>query len=319
MAGAPQRDSDFRRDLLTDALRGIAFLFVYAYFWLWSLKKDKSKYLKYSALSLVSLSSLSLVTELSAEMAGPQRLEALIRKASEHKVPTMLLLGLLVVAVIYLIAYHYHEARKPEYEADFAMRLCECMESSTILGTKDPQKHVKRALELIYFVFRKAGAKHACLHTIEGDTLIIGPENVFPPENDQDYFIKLKLGEGVAGRVLSDGQIRYVPRLKILRWVFPHAVNFDYRPRTEPATGQPRYEFVESKTDYYTFGAGDKLSRRFKSFLCVPVRRSGSEDVHAILSVDFGRHDPIDKVDIVMAAVFGMTLADKFVGHTETE
>jgi hypothetical protein len=290
---------------------------VQAYFWFWSWKKDKAKYFKYSALSILSLSTVSLVLEVGFEIAGSQKLARSITRllclADQYKIPATVVLGLCLAAVIYMLVHHYREARKPDYEFNFAVRLCECIESQRILGDAHPQEHVKRALELIYFVFRRAGAKHVCLHTFEDGELIIRQENVFPPESDPDYFVKLKPGKGVAGRVYSDRRVRYMPRLRLLWSAFPHAVNFDYRPVPETQTGDLRYEFVERRPDYFLFEPKANSGRQFMAFLSVPVRRSHGEACAGVLSIDFDRRDPIDKGDIVMAAVFGMVLADKLL------
>lgn len=309
--------ADFRSEIGSAVRRAIVFLFVQIYFWLWSWKKDKAKYFKYSALAVLSLSTISLALEVGLEMAGTGRLTQWIgqalRQSVRYKIPASVVLGLFLAAVIYMVVDHYREARKPDYEFNFAMRLCECIESQRILNTQDPQQHVKRALELTYSVFRSAGAKHATLHTPEGGDLVIRQENVFPAETHPDYFVKLKPGEGVAGHVYSDQRVRYMPRVRLFWWDFPHAVNFDYSQVPEPRTGELRYEFVERRPDYFLFQPNPQSSRRFEAFLSVPVRLPRNEACAGVLSIDFDRKDPIDKADIVMAAVFGIVLADKLL------
>jgi hypothetical protein len=305
----PEREPDFRKDTRFLAWRVFGFFCAQAYFWYWSWRKDKTRYFRYAALSVLSLSTILLVLEVALELVGPEKLTPRVSRfllaAHHHKIPAALVLGICVAALLYMIAYHYHEARKPDYEFNFTMRLYECIDSQRILTGEEAKQKIKKALELIYFVFRESGAKHVCLHTFENDELIIRPENVFPETTDPEYSLSLRPGQGVAGKVYADSFVRYVPRLKLLWMAFPHAVNFAYRPLDR--------ELVEREADYFLFQPNARFSPRFKSVLSVPVRAPGSEKSSAVLSIDFGRNDPIDKWDIAMATVFGMILSDKLV------
>src|ERR1035438_5552446 len=119
-------------------------LIVRNYFKYWSYKNKIRTLLRYTALAVVSLSTLTLAGEISLELAGHEKLLRLLRRATEPRVvgavewlrglwprasvhlpesKTLVIAGVLVflaAAVIYLTWHNAEEAWKPGYEYQFA-------------------------------------------------------------------------------------------------------------------------------------------------------------------------------------------------------
>jgi hypothetical protein len=303
----------FRSDMLQLIRSGVVYLIVISYFLQWSAKKEMSKLFRLAAWSFLSVSTLSLAAEVAVEMEGPTKAALALKYvlSAAHKIPASVILTACALSALYLIAHHYREARKPSYEFGFAMGLYECLNGERFYPN-DNRAQLVRSLELIYSVFKRAGAKHVCLHLPDAEKKEMknSVENFFPPITDAGYCITLKRGEGVAGRVWQDKKVRYVPRLRLAWMAFPHAVPFDYEELQHPLASGAKHQFIERRPDFFVFESRSKLDSDYRALLSIPVRPPGADECSAVLNIEFERTDPIGKEDILMASTFGVMLAD---------
>jgi hypothetical protein len=292
------------------------FAIAYLYFYAWSFKTDIRDWLKVTSLAVLSFSTLALLLEVGAEIIGSDWLVAAIETLVPHGIFRWLFLTLFVLAVIFLVWHHFHEARKPGYEYVFVKRLCTFLEGVEGAEGVTGAPSLHQSLEIFHGVLKRAGMAHISVHMPAGELLAIPPDGVFPSVSDSGFFVTLEPGVGVAGMVYEDCQPRYVPRVFLpfrvgtWSWVpniwFPHAVRFRFRQSPQAGWG---VELGDEEVDFFGVQKPDSGGRPlFNSFLSVPIKSARSANCIGVLNLDFNRIDPLDKADIAMAAVMGLLL-----------
>jgi hypothetical protein len=293
------------------------------YFFYWNWKTPIRNALRRSSLWVLSLFTTFIVLEVASEFWHDQLLQWVVAMIHEyHKVG----LCFFVAAVVLLFWHHRHERKKPEYEYRLLQRLYQTIEHSR----KQP-KPASDVLEIIHSVFGRSRINHVSIHTPKSDgTLEILTANVFPPiKETNDYFVPLKSGCGVGGRVFVDQIPRYMPRLYFPNWRlgvrFGHAVQLAFR---EPKVGwlrkmvnpiwtrlfkaQKKTHWLDLAPDGFNLDvyADSGKSLLFHSILCVPLKSMTTDRCLGVLNLDFASTDPLDKGDIAMAIIFGIVLGD---------
>jgi hypothetical protein len=292
------------------------------FFSLWSYKSEiRDKYLPRAGYLAVSVPPILLILNMLAEFYEHSWLPKYVSPLLHNPRFSRWLVAVALGAVAYLLWHHWNEVWKPKYESTFVLRLYELLEGRRFRSAS--AEPIKGALQLFHSVFDRAGIKHVALHLPESGVLKIRQDHVFPYESDPRFFVELILGQGVAGAVYGDSKPRYVPRIhlpfrKIRPWIptlyFPHGVRFDFERVDGPEGVLSRGELGDDDIDPKIVALSDPDRPPFHSFLSVPVRRMTGHDCIGVLSFDFDRTDPLDKVDIAMACVFGLLLAEEIAG-----
>jgi hypothetical protein len=302
----------------------ISFAVAAIYFFYWNWKTPVRNALRRSSLWVLSLFTAFIVAEVASEFWHEQLLQWVVAMIHEYHRDG---LYFFVAAVLFLLWHHRHERKKPEYEYRFLQRLYETIEHSR----KEP-KPASEVLEIIHSAFGRSCINHVSIHTPKpNDTLEILTGNVFPPlKEGSDYFVPLKIGHGVGGRVFVDRIPRYMPRLYFPNWRrgvrFGHAVQLAFQ---EPKVGRLRKMVDQIRTKLFTTprkapGGLDLApdgfnlnvyedsgkSLLFHSILCVPLKSMTTDRCLGVLNLDFDSTDPLDKGDIAMAIIFGIVLGD---------
>jgi hypothetical protein len=269
---------------------------------------------------------LGLFLEVAAEFVGSQKIYEAILSLARHLPHGTLAFVIFSMAVTFMLWHHAREAKKPAYEYTFVKSLLDFMEGRRP-GRKGGKKpSILDALNLFHSVFGRAGVTHASIYTPEGELLKIDPAHVFPHETDSAFFVPLKRGEGVAGRVFNDMQPRYAPKLlfpfgtrkRLLNLFFPHAVKFTFRQLSVPGETLKSLELGDELLDFDIFKlppAGRTLP--FCSFLSVPLKSAKQDRCVGVLNFDFSKPDPLDKADIAMAVIFGILLGAEMEQDTQ--
>ncbi len=291
-------------------LRALKYWIVALFFLAWDQKRKIRNVLRKGSLAVLVLSTILLLAEVFAEYFGAEHIVAALKFFGQ----TYGLYVFLPVAVGALILAHHHveEARRPEYEYAFILRLWEFMESYRKSQNSGTGRPIRDVLEIFHRLYKNAGVAHVSIFRKgEDEILRIKPEEVYPPEDDRDFYVELRTGEGVAGKVFEDMKARYMPLLFLGRLFFPHAINFEWETETVP--GQPRPTFDLKDLDFQLDIFKPSSSRKFpfRSFLSVPLKSSVTGRCNGVLNFDFYRLDPLDKRDVAMAMVIGLILADE--------
>lgn len=312
-----------RSQLRGKVREALEYVIISAYFYFWSYKTEVRNGLKYGALSAVSLSTMTLAIEVVSEAYGSHGVaEALAAGLASTWLGISwggFVLGLFVAAVIFLIWHNIDEARQPGYEYVFVRRLCDYLEGR---GGRAP---TRESLELFHSVFKRLRIAHVSLHLPNENELKIARDHVFPEEEDDDFFVSLAPGNGVAGRVYQDMRPRYVPRLfiplrqeRLWNWFrvglfFPHAVSFVFR--SPSGVDQKRgIELGDELVDFHVFKKNAR-NPTFVSVLSVPIKCVRDNKCLGVLNFDFQSADPLDKAQIAMAIVLGLLLGDEMAGR----
>ena len=318
-------DSANERQTLWGVCRNaIKFVAAAVYFVYWNWKTPVRNALRRGSLWVLSLFMLFMVAEVASEFWHEELLQWLIESLHTYHEYA---LYVFIAAVVFVLWHHGHERKKPEYEYKFLQRLYETVEYSR-QGTPS----VVGVLEIIHSAFERSGIIHVSVHTLTvgGDGLEIRKEHVFPGTQDGDYFVSLKIGQGVAGRVFNDSLPRYMPRLFFPNWTwavpFHHAVQLAFRTRKEgwwlkramrdameKLSGRKlkshELELVPDGFNLNVYEGHGSKALLFRSVLCVPLKTSAGRCI-GVLNFDFDSTDPLDKGDIAMAIVFGVVIGD---------
>lgn len=313
----PRRNKPIRNQVVKKLAIALRYSLVSIYFLFWSYKTELRRWFKIGSLGILSIFMLGLLLEVAAEIVGPQKIHELILFLGRHLPHGKLAFVIFSMAVSFMVWHHVREAKKPAYEYTFVKSLLDFMEGRRP-GRGDGKKPpISDALELFYLVFKRAGLEHVSIYTLEDAVLKIKKDHVFPQVLDDAFFVPLKIGEGVAGRVFEDTQPRYAPKLlfpfgrkkRLLNVFFPHAVKFIFRQLSVPGETLKRLELGDELLDFDIFkspSAGKTLP--FCSFLSVPLKSAKQDGCVGVLNFDFSKPDPLDKADIAMAVIFGLLL-----------
>lgn len=294
-------------DLLAEIVR---FSPVFIYFFLyWRPKEFLRTWLRVGALGFLSLSLVMLWLDVAAEITQLRFLRFLVPTSQSFR---WLVLALFTCSVLSLL-WHHHQERKQRY-AEFllAERVCEFMMNR---GSLTRDECLTTALRLFHEVFKRFGIKHTSVALPVEEKLCIDFGHVYPSETDASFFDPLSADESVAGLVFTDFQPRYVPRLffpwndrkrRPLCVFFPHAMIFEIR-----KGDLGRVDVVRPKIDLDAFKTTDVGEFAFVSFVTVPLKPLNRKDSIGVLNFDFKRTDPLSRIDVKMAVLLGMILADE--------
>ncbi|HZR55302.1 MAG TPA: hypothetical protein VFA74_00395 [Terriglobales bacterium] len=261
------------------------------YYWTWMRKERiRRRFRLGSFIVLISLASL-LIIEFTAEYYGAHRLADFLRLSS---VAEGIKLGLFLAAATFIIFHYQSEIKKPEYEFKFVISLLTLM-SKRREGTE------VNSLQIFHTLFSKANIANVSAYTHKENRL--ARHSCFSKNPHAIFLEELAIKTSVGGRVLSDGAVRYVPRLFLpnvrskRRWLLymPHALKFKFN-ETYELDGRPRVE-----RDVFS---GDR-SIQFCSLLSVPIKLGkDQEGCIGVLNFEFGAPGTLDAVDIAMASVY---------------
>jgi hypothetical protein len=316
-AGPTKRDRDPADELKVRAKAAttvvgdlVRFAPVFLYFWAhWKPKELVRRWMRIGALSFLSISLILLVLEVVAEFTKHQFIQDFF---PPHGPARGVIFVIFVLSVVALLFHHLNEFRHRHSEFLLAERLWEFMMSRRVQAWDDC---IGTAVRLFYDVFRRYGVKHVSVALPDENELVIHSQHVFPPEPRGSYFARLPLSDGVAGLVFSDGRPRYVPRMFFplnarRRWplniFFPHAIVFEIRKAAEG-----RIDVVRPKLDLDAFKPFGDDDLTFRSFVSVPLRAVRRRDTIGVLNIDFDSTDPLARMDIKMAVLLGLLLADE--------
>jgi len=318
-------DVSFRRGTLEPLLqtirKGFQYLCVVAYFWPWSYKTAVRHYLKVGSLVTLLISTITFLFDMSLEWIGTERLHKWFSSDTTSELQGVLshfspvkkyvLPALLITAVIYLIWHHYSEIWKPGYEFAFLSQLNRFMRDRE--ANENEEALIPAALKVFHKVFKDSHIQRCSIYTVSNAGLVI-PDPYIYPDNVKGYQISLQVGEGVAGRVFTDGLPRYVPRLLfpftrvggLLPSIpFPHAVKFESQVKGDTL------ELGNEALDFDAFKNAYEAEPLFRSFVSVPLKPVGVSQCLGVLNFDFSAVDALDKSGIAMAFVLGKILADE--------
>lgn len=294
------------RDLI-EALRDLlAFTPVFFYFWLyWNLKEKARRLFHIGALSFLSLSLIILVLEITLEFSDKEALLELL-----HESPTLepLLIGLFIVAILFVLLHHHKERRHAQTEYRLTEQIWLFLVSR---GSRPEEEFIAFALSLVEEAFSRLSVIRVCIWQENGEELTVRPGYVHPTPDKAKFLAILSKREGVASLVFADKRPRYVPRvyfpfnslpLRFLSWSFPHAWRFEIA----PGPGG-RLDVIEPKIDQR---AVTKPELGFSSFVAVPmIDLRGT--CTGVLCIDFKKTDPLDRIEIKMASLLGILIADE--------
>ena len=311
-----QGRSTFRNRVDEIKRRWVAFAIAWLYLKYWDKKADYRERLHQSALSVFGTSGLVTLFVLIENVIGADRIHQVIRFVSaEWPLVAILLEGVFLLAVAVALWLHATESKKPAYEYAFASCAAE-------LTVRKAVANIPSMLKLFYSVFERSGAAHVSVAHPSPRGLVIEPNHVYPPESDSSFFEPVP-ETGVAGRVLGDGKLRYVPRLffpfnsrswriplvnisvRLPTMKFPHSISYAYDSPREGAA-PPRLAAQEPDLDSV---AGESFV--FCSFLSIPLRSAEGDTYVGVLNFDFRKTDPIWKPEIEMALVLATLFADQ--------
>lgn len=281
------------------------------YFFVWSYKTEIRHKMKVGSLGILSLSTVLLMVEIVAEAA----------KKSIHEMVVSPILGaggsivliLFFPAVAYLIWHHWGESRKPGYEYKFVRQLCQFLRGRQQVA-HDRDTLVSDVLPLFWGAFERAGIRHCSVHLFEDNTLKCRPALIHPRSKDPTYYVSMEKGEGVAGKVYVDSNPRYVPRIYLpftKRWRFTPTLPFDHAVKFVLGEKDGKLDLVSEDIDPFAFKKAEGRDPHFRSLVSVPLTSITTGQTFGVLNFDFNRHDPLDKIDIAMAVVFGLVLGDE--------
>jgi hypothetical protein len=314
--GEPRNDEDPRREVrskFAEVFRRVVDLVLYipvvAYFLYWDRKESLRRSLRVGALSVLSLSLLSLWAEVAAEIAGAPAIVRLIERY-ELRWPSVIVFS---AAVLFLLFHHSRERRHERPHHFLGEKVWEFYENRPYSSETEL---VDTALRLFHEVFRAFGVAHVSIFRLEGEFLKIHGREVYPEEADRGYFEPIPIGRGVAGLVQKDLNPRYVPRLFFpwnrqswLSLFFPHSMKFEIE---DNETGS--LTLVNPTMDLFVFQPPQQGNIRFRAFLSVPLKCTLTETEHrclGVLNFDFETTDPLSKIDIKSAVFLGALLGEE--------
>jgi len=293
--------------LLRDLLR-ISPVFFY-FFLYWRPKEFLRTWLRVGALGFLSFSLFALWFETAAELLHLTAFIALVPDTPKWR---WSMLVLLTVSVMLLLWHHHQERRQRHTEYLLGERVWEFMATR---GVRSRDDTIALALRLFYEVFEPYGIGHTSIALLRDDMLQIDNHHVFPKEDSEAFFHPLPLGNSVAGYVFDDLQPRYVPRL-FFPWndrkqrpfciSFPHAMPFEIR-----KTDQGHLDVVQPKIDMNAFNNSGSGEFAFASFVTVPLKPRDRGRPLGVLNFDFETTDPLNRVDLKIAVLLGLILADE--------
>lgn len=297
------------RELFRKFLDVFSFAPVFIYFWLyWTPKEFIRTWLRVGALGFLSVSLLLLWLEVAAEIAKEHMLSTILPASEKVRWG---ILGAFSASVLALLWHHHQERKHRHSEFLLAERVWEFMMTR---GTLSRDECLSTALRLFSDVFVRFGIRHVSVAFPAGKQLTINPAHVHPQEDANSYFQPLP-EDSVAGLVFSDYQPRYVPRLffpwngqkrRPLCVFFPHALMFEIR---KGDTG--RVDVVRPKIDLDAFKTSDEREFPFKSFVTAPLKPVNRRDAIGVINFDFSSTDPLSRIDVKMAVLLGLILADE--------
>jgi hypothetical protein len=317
---------------------------VVPYFFYWSYKTEIRSLLRYTALAIMTLSTLLLASEVLLELVGHESLLRRIHRlnlgivaavdrfraakptlfahlpATEVLVTTALL-GFLAAVAIYLLFHNFEEARKPEYEYRFAKVVHSLLLDCRLAHHKGSQPvPILQALEVCHFIFRHAKVRQVSLHLLDDKVLRIHPEHIWPPAKDFRE-TALEIGEGLAGQIFNDPKlhIQYAPRLRwpinrsYLGWLFPHSVKLLFSQEPVPKISIKLWQVGSETINNNAFRrlGGDPV--HYRSLLSVPVVSIATDEIMGVMNLDFLKTDAVDKADIEKAFGFALLLGSEIV------
>lgn len=303
--------SRFRTNLWRILRHIVEYGIIVSYFFVWSYKTEIRHKMKVGSLGILSLSTLLLVVELSLE-AGKKNLHEMILAPLFGAVGNIALF-LVVPAVFYLVWHHYAESRKPGYEYKFVRQLWQFLNQRKE-ATHDVDKLVSDVLPLFYRTFERTGIRHCSVHLFETNMLRSRTSLIHPPSDDPNYYLPMEKGDGVAGRVFEDSNPRYVPRIYLpfaKRWRFTPTIPFHHGVKFVLGMKNGSLDLISENIDPFAFKKAEGCDPPFKSLVSVPLASVTTGARFGVLNFDFNRHDPLDKIDIAMAVVFGLVLGDE--------
>lgn len=277
------------------------------FFLAWNQKRKLRDILHYTSLAVISLSTVLLLIEVIAEYRGAETIVTALR--GFETVYGHFVFAIFVAGVLFMLWHHYEETQKPQFEYAFVLRLWEFMEGRR-QGAPQP---VRNVLEIFHGLFKKSGIAHVSIYRMQSGILKIDPQEVYPsvPANDQDFYVDLPKGEGVAGHVYNDMKARYMPVLFLGPLFFPHAIDFEWQTTPLPGSTRPTFDLRDLDFELDVFKPSPSRQFRFRSFLSVPLRSSKSNGCVGVLNFDFDRLDPLEKRDIAMGMVIGLILGEE--------
>lgn len=317
------------------------------YFRYWSYRAKIRKILRYTTLVAVSLSTLTLAIEISLELTGEGRLLGILAWVKTHAVSAvensrkvwprlfahlpasaylvttgiLLILGL---SVAYLTWHNVDEARKPGYEYHFARTVHSfLLELRAAHQAKQPIP-VSGALEFCHFIFVPFGIRSVSLHLPDSDILRIRREHVFPPPGANFSGTRLRLGEGLAGKVFNDPDlhIQYAPRMfypfnrRYLGWLFPHTLKLRFSRTPVPGSTIVLWEVGDEEINPNSFKFLQDSPIHYLSLLSVPVVSVTPKQLIGVLNLEFTKTDALDRAGIEMALGFALILGGEIAtGH----
>lgn len=304
---------------LSAAWAALVFAPVFWYtFIYWNAKEFSRRLFHVGALSFFSVSIIFFFAEVVLEFGSSSRLlppnsflASYISQFLYSSKPVMV--SCFAIASVIFLVHHQKERKHANTEYRLAENIWTLLESrgsaTTIQGL------VASTLPIINNAFERFSVQRVCFWQPDGEQLVVNDDCIFPDLEgaDETYLRRLKKETGVAGLVYRDMLLRYVPRLyfpfntswlrKISMW-FPHALTFEVR----KVHGE--LDIVRPNVDLSAVVVSSNgRPRHLRSFVAVPVKSSDGK-CHGVLCVDFNKTDPLERIDIKMAAVLGMLFAE---------
>jgi hypothetical protein len=283
------------------------------YFGIYWLPKEKCRRaFVLGALSFMSLSLVLLIVEVFLEVSEATIVDSISQVKNEWR---YYILGTYSFAILVILLNQQRERRQLRSHRHLAMEAWSLQQKRLTVTSK--RELYEAFIVSVLNAYHEFGATRVWLWLdVGGGALEVSDETVYPPCPDKDYVRRLERGEGVAGLVLEDGHPRYVPRLffpfnatwiRGLSWRFPHALRFDVTP------GKPeQFEVTTPKMARNQVKLlRDLIPRKLKSFVAVPVLDSSGKK-SGVICIDFGRTDPLARMDVTIAASFAAMLGDEF-------
>lgn len=328
-------NQSFNQDIGSAWQRGVQFVAAATYFFYWYRKAPIRHSLYSGSLRVLQLFTIILVLEVIHQFTERPALHWIVAMIHKQRIVG---LGVFFISALFLFWHHQRETKKPEYEYKFLKRLYELVERSQ--GATPAS--VSELLDILFLAFKRTGIKRISIHLPDTEgTLIVNKDHVRPEEKNSSYFLPLRKGEGVAGRVFADLKARYVPRLAFPNWSwgvpFGHCVKLAYRENPNKTFVRKMREGIgklfrgkatASEPDFVPDGLELEVFREcmvsettprtarktqmslFHSLLSVPLRSTADRSCVGVLNFDFESTNPLDKGDIAMAMVFGILAGD---------
>lgn len=335
-------------DAVSYLLAFFKYSFIAAYFIVWHRKAKIRDRIRLGSWAVISLSTILLLAKVLIES---ESVRTLISSSTVIPIPHLPIV-MVVPFVLYLLYHDIKESQKPAHEYRFVKQVGQFMlgRPSTLAAAVAPtaaagdiEEAIKRAMKNLpklfeakksdwllrklnlssqngrmyrlltkFHIAKRSGFDCCSFYVLNHTALGIEPYYFSRELNDQNYLFVLREGEGVAGRVVKDGVVRYVPRLffpfcRRRKWspflFFPHAVTFGV------AEKDGLLELYSEGLDCFAFTPPTQGNLRFRSVVSVPVK--SVNQVFGVMNFDFCRYDPLDKSEIAMCSALGLLLGDE--------